>query len=1697
MDGTKKESNSLKTIPTFGITKTDISQLSSKDRRYIQQVEKALSSFESLEEWADYIAFLSRLQKALQLSDDKRLHHTVAWIPQAAQVAKKLSLCLSSKLPNGVHQKTLTIYESIFNALTKQAFNETLDIWLLGLLPVLSFCSIQVKPQLLAIYKKHLLVDITSANLNVISRPIILSLLPGLEDETSEVFGDVLSILDTFKIKLGNDSHFWQSMFLSIIENPEKRLGALCWCNKRLPDFTSIKISEKNKLSDEAQACLDPESGLLIRLFATSVNTVTHFNPANDIIVIRGFLDLLTSRLTLNSDVLNELITTKDKELLLMACCKVTLKKDMSLNRRLWNWLLGPDHDPTLLETPNQLARAKYFESYGLQSITSGLLKMMEGHSISEKQEGLKISLSLIIDKWEISHLITPLIFSPILRACYENKNEPEIISSAQAFFDGVETSYIWNDINTIILDGEDDKLDFLEFVLRTFNFNEEEIIVEHVPLSILSLLVGRHVTYKTLDILEILISFVPQKSFASIDENPPTEIPSREELEKDIKSYYSAAIRQETAKFRFEENLPTQLLSALQRFYINNINDVRFSRRIGGMYCDVLNMVSKDDLGISWYNDIALTMLNHSIITKLSTEEEKQSNLLTTLTITKVFNLIHKHLSLIDKSKILRIILTNLWTALISSLPTNHQVESVKAIFDLRISCPGDHIEAGIMHLLLESSRHTRVRAFLALWTHSSSFADGDSILKKPLLLLLDDLHDADSYYYTPIHSFVNHVIVSGSANRLLKLITSPLLGFTFLNANESVLITDDDVGRFSYYLSTVADVIKTNSKLCRETFNNELAAIDDEAKVKLVHSNEWDISTYKSLVLNVIERYLNLKLSKEFLHDEECLGEYYDSVNSSLELFSILITGNEADFLKKFYFLIDSCFNYIDISEKRPFQIELVETKFLKCIFHFLKLSEDLKINLNLLHIDDESKDSRLIRFIIKGIEKAQTSILLENWMSLLTRALYLFNDSVFSVLLTLNDSIIKRIESIFNSIESTVPAVELTDVELAINVLLTGLEDLLSISHSFLMTSSIKSNADRANLQNTESGFLGNVIQGVFQIESPAVRTTEQNKLYSILISFQDAVKTSFLIWNWADSKPQSNEHDIYSADRSLTYLAHKLRFRTRKLLSALMDLERQEVIETLIESSTNINSCIKLLNVLDGGRSQITLPHLLNSITSRCYPQLLGDKQKSSLNIPIDSRRLSHFLASYFESVDADTMTDIWAPLTQFLKEVLAHTSQFKETLPDLLKVVKTLSLKINSSKIVDQRKKKRESSEIFVKLLTSAVSDRIVGLPSEEGLNDNKEDNTQNSETLMSQDDLLETLSVILEDLAQILQDDDKVTHVINVIVAKLAASRIRPKKINEVSFKTLTLLHLIGQYQPTKSWRSLVYDSFLDNSFFSCNSNKLGYWQPVIGTWIGLEKDKFSDLTNKVSPPVSSTSANIFNWSESLEVELKVFTIRRLSYLMMIKPKDFFLNNIDELFDRIEYSFGVSCPPIYKAEIFTLLRVLTFKFSELHLLPRWTTITHELMQIFEYVLLKNSKELYALDESELKLILSSCKLLDQLLLLGYDDFNLNEWLFVTSNPDVARGESKSFLYSVIDRIANEKPLTNLKDDPIKVDAPSGALVPLLSGVKTIESVSNLRLFFDSLSVINYERIFGLYRIDYDACESDILNDLMT
>ena len=389
-------------------------------------------------------------------------------------------------------------------------------------------------------------------------KAIALALLPGLEDETSEEFERTFTILNKFRNAVGRDlersigqangsgdQHYWQSLFLASITSPSRRQGTLAYMVKELPLLGTpdiphsgsyeVEVSEprapRRNFSPQIEAVTTPEPGLLIRCFAAGLQD-------EQLLIQRGFLDLLVTHLPLHSVVLRQKVVPRDLELLVAAAAAVVVRREMSLNRRLWTWFLGPEPssgpDDSAPSSPNssptvpparnydpQLSQSEYFDRHGVAPLVSTVLRMIVDDSLKppEKARPFRICLSLM-DRWEIGGLVVPQIFLPAIESVWRYQRLApskeafeEVLRSANVFFDAVESSLIWVELSKIVIgalktkvpepeevnsSSPRDRLDLVLFVIINFNLREEEMLAIHVPMVTLALITSLRLFFET-----------------------------------------------------------------------------------------------------------------------------------------------------------------------------------------------------------------------------------------------------------------------------------------------------------------------------------------------------------------------------------------------------------------------------------------------------------------------------------------------------------------------------------------------------------------------------------------------------------------------------------------------------------------------------------------------------------------------------------------------------------------------------------------------------------------------------------------------------------------------------------------------------------------------------------------------------------------------------------------------------------------------------------------------------------------------------------------------------------------------------------------------------------------------------------------------------------------------------------------------
>lgn len=425
----------------------------------------------------------------------------------------------------------MEVYGFVFEVIGKDGLSRDLPLYLPGLASTLSFASLSVRSPYLDLLEKHFL-GLNPRSLRPAVKSLILALLPGLEDETSEDFDRTLRLVESFKqaVRPANsevlteqhssgDDFFWQCFFLASITSHSRRSGALAYLVRYLPSLGppsgAPKEKEDESLRERVAAIVTtPEPGLLLRCFASGLSD-------EQLLIQRGFLDLLVTHLPLNSKVIQKRVQSGDLELLIKAAVGVVTRRDMSLNRRLWSWLLGPE--PTAVESdgasetlpsPSEhhqvdfASRTSHFEEFGLQPLTQALLQMINGNaqsSAAERARPFRICLSLM-DRWEIGGLVVPEVFLPVIESVRQFKSQAstkaeftEVLRSASVFFDGIESGLIYGEIVGLLAQAigpgglttseRSDRLSSISFILNNFNVREEEMAMIHAPLTCLAAL--------------------------------------------------------------------------------------------------------------------------------------------------------------------------------------------------------------------------------------------------------------------------------------------------------------------------------------------------------------------------------------------------------------------------------------------------------------------------------------------------------------------------------------------------------------------------------------------------------------------------------------------------------------------------------------------------------------------------------------------------------------------------------------------------------------------------------------------------------------------------------------------------------------------------------------------------------------------------------------------------------------------------------------------------------------------------------------------------------------------------------------------------------------------------------------------------------------------------------------------------------
>nr|XP_056712061.1 protein dopey-1 [Euleptes europaea] len=425
----------------------------SKYRNYVAAVDKALKSFEYSSEWADLISSLGKLNKVLHNNAKYQV------VPKKLTVGKRLAQCLHPALPGGVHRKALETYEIIFKIIGPKRLAKDLFLYSSGLFPLLANAAMSVKPALLSLYEVYYLP--LGKTLKPGLQGLLTGIFPGLE-EGSEYYERTNTLLEKVAAAVDQPA-FYSALWGSLLTSPAVRL----------PGITYVLSHLNRKLSMEDQLyIIGSDIELMVEAVSTSVQD-------SSVLVQRSTLDLILFCFPFHMSQ----ATRPDMIRILSASLHVVLRRDMSLNRRLYAWLLGFDNNGAIIgprstrhSNPEEHA-TYYFNTFSKDMLVQAMVGILqingqgEESTLMQELKPFRILISLL-DKPELGPVILEDVLIEVFRTLYtqckaeldlqvepsfskdhaqlssklrENKKTAELIKTANLLFNSFEPYYMWD----------------------------------------------------------------------------------------------------------------------------------------------------------------------------------------------------------------------------------------------------------------------------------------------------------------------------------------------------------------------------------------------------------------------------------------------------------------------------------------------------------------------------------------------------------------------------------------------------------------------------------------------------------------------------------------------------------------------------------------------------------------------------------------------------------------------------------------------------------------------------------------------------------------------------------------------------------------------------------------------------------------------------------------------------------------------------------------------------------------------------------------------------------------------------------------------------------------------------------------------------------------------------------------------------
>ena len=356
-----------------------------------------------------------------------------------------------------------------------------------GLFPLLSHAAMNVRSALLTVYETHFVP--LGERLRPALNGLLIGVLPGLEEGTDH-FDRTNRLLESI-CEASHPPVFYGALWECVASNQSIRLPAITFVLSHVD-----KRSRRGEGGGECTPVADRQSYILGNDRDVTVRAACAAVQDSSVLVQRNALDLLLVLFPIHEKTLGQ----PEMVSVVTAACCVLLRRDMSLNRRLFGWLLGTNSPASAANKKRGHVRQdsvssinsegaaddsdlpSYFEFYArhlLVDAVRAILRNSLSAARNEQKPDLKPFrlLSTLFDKAEIGQTIVDDVIIDVFRTLFhsyhmdvgsgcesgrravngrarengsaalqrQKKNRQELVKSANMLFGEMDSGYIWD----------------------------------------------------------------------------------------------------------------------------------------------------------------------------------------------------------------------------------------------------------------------------------------------------------------------------------------------------------------------------------------------------------------------------------------------------------------------------------------------------------------------------------------------------------------------------------------------------------------------------------------------------------------------------------------------------------------------------------------------------------------------------------------------------------------------------------------------------------------------------------------------------------------------------------------------------------------------------------------------------------------------------------------------------------------------------------------------------------------------------------------------------------------------------------------------------------------------------------------------------------------------------------------------------